>query len=91
VAEFARRFAPNLPVGYSNRDPVNNYLQISPFMRNYVPNMVFIDRKWTIRAQYAGDDPFFKNELANARGVIETLLKESAGGSTKKSSSKKKK
>jgi hypothetical protein len=60
-------------------------------MRNFVPNLVFIDKKWTIRGQYAGDDPFVKNEGPNARALVEALLKEDASDSKKKPAPKKKK
>jgi hypothetical protein len=89
AADFARRYA-NFPVGFRDRDAVNNYLQISIFMRNYVPNVVVIDRSWTIRGQYAGDDPFLQNEDKNMRAMLDSLLKVSATA-TKKSGAKKKK
>jgi hypothetical protein len=74
------------PVGYTNRHTVYEYLQVpsnSPFS---VPIFVFIDKKGTIRAQYMGDDPFFKNEDKNTRAMIESLLKEPA--QTKKGAKK---
>jgi hypothetical protein len=55
-----------------------------------VPQLVFIDRKGVIRAQYAGNDPFFKDEERNVRAQIEGLLKEGAApaGSRKPAKSK---
>ena len=61
--------------------------QLSPIMRNYVPNLVVIDRNWVIRAQYAGDDPFFHDSNKNLRALVDSLLKEPA---TKKGRAKKK-
>jgi hypothetical protein len=53
-----------------------------------MPQLVFIDRKGIVRAQYPGDDKFFKEaEETNMRNQIEALLKDS--GTTKTSSSKK--
>jgi hypothetical protein len=91
AADFMRRYAVNFPVGYRDRDSVNQYLQISPVMRNYVPNIVVIDRKWTIRAQMAGDDPFFQNEDRNMRTLLDSLLKEPAAAAKKSPPAKKKK
>jgi hypothetical protein len=45
----------------------------------YFPQMVFIDAKGVIRAQFSGNDPFFgSKEEANIREQIEKLLAESA-------------
>jgi len=43
-----------------------------------MPQVVVIDRKGTIRAQYAGDDKFFEraDQEKNFRDLIEPLLKE---------------
>ena len=46
----------------------------------YVPQMVFIDKKGVIRAQYGGTDPFLGDQQeANMRGMIEQLLAEPGG------------
>jgi hypothetical protein len=60
--------------------------------RNYVPDVVFIDRGGTIRAQYAGTDAFFRNERQNIRAMLDKLLSESAPKSppAKKTTPKKK-
>jgi hypothetical protein len=84
---FRRTYAPNFPVGYRDRVRAEHYLQLSPIMRNYVPNLVVIDRNWVIRAQYAGDDPFFHDSNKNLRALLDSLLKEPA---MKKGSAKKK-
>jgi len=42
-----------------------------------MPQLVFIDRKGEIRAQYAGDDKFFaEDQEKRMREQIEALLKE---------------
>jgi hypothetical protein len=54
-------------------------MQFSSVVRNYVPYMVFIDRKGVIRAQYTGSDPFLMNEVEqekNIRAEAEKLLTE---------------
>ncbi len=45
--------------------------------------MVIIDRKGMIRAQYSGEDDFFRNLDTNLRAQLETLLKEPAGAATR--------
>lgn len=92
VPDFLKRFQPNFPVGYNDRKQMVEYLQHDPQMRMMMPQLVLVDRDGTIRAQYAGDDPFFGAEQeANLRAKIGELLKEghnngrkSAGARTRK-------
>jgi thiol-disulfide isomerase/thioredoxin len=76
VPGFIKRFQPAFPVGWTNRYSAGEYLQHPTMLRMMMPQLVFIDRTGTIRAQYAGDDPFFgANQDKNLRGMIENLLK----------------
>jgi peroxiredoxin len=77
VPDFVKRFQPPFPVGFSNQNDVQNYLQHPVILRLLMPQLVFIDRKGTIRAQYAGDDKFFaEDQDKHMREQIEFLLKE---------------
>src|SRR5262249_9979656 len=78
VPDFNKQFQPVFPVGWLSRQDVYTYLDHSPAMQLYVPSLVFIDRKGTIRFQYLGDDPFHQNQERNLRETIEALLKEPA-------------
>ncbi len=78
VPDYMREMQLAFPVGVSEREPVYAFLQASPIERMLVPQMVFVDRKGFIRAQHAGDSPFFQDEEKNMRAQIETLLKEGA-------------
>jgi peroxiredoxin len=93
IPDFLRRFDPPFPVGYSNRLQVLEYLQIPVMNRLMMPQMAFIDRNGTIRAQYAGEDPFFNEEKvkANLTAQIESFLKETSGAPAGKKSAPKKK
>ena len=81
--EFVRLFRPNFPVGWTDRLAVQDYLQHLPSQQFTVPIYVFIDRQGTIRAQHMGSEPFFKQELANSRALVESLLKAPAAGKKK--------
>lgn len=81
VPDFIRQFRPEFPFGWSMREPVHEFLQHSPMMQLYVPIVVGIDRQGVVRAQHAGDDPFFENEHGNLRAMIDNLLKLPAGKS----------
>jgi thiol-disulfide isomerase/thioredoxin len=65
-----------LPVGYLDQTTT---MQVFDFKRDdspFVPMYMFVDKKGTVRFQYAGKDDFFKNEEKNTRLLIEALLKQ---------------
>lgn len=78
VPEYVQKLRLTFPVGVGAREPVTEFLQYSTMMRMLVPQLVIIDRKGVIRAQYAGDDDFFLDAETNFRSIIEKLLKEPA-------------
>ena len=84
VPDFIKQYQPSFPVGYASRLEVLTYLQHSQMEQLYVPIMVFIDRKGTVRRQYLGDDPFYQNQEKNLRANIEELLNEPAVTPAKK-------
>ncbi len=79
VPEFVRQFGLTFPVGVGNRDEVIAYLQYPLVKPLYVPQGLLVDRKGVIRAQYSGEDDFFKDFDKNLRAQVEALLKEPAG------------
>ena len=91
VAEFARMYAPNFPVGKGDRDTAYGFLQISLMQQFYFPQIVFVDRAGMIRAQYGGTDAFVQtNEEANVRGMLQKLLAEGQGAVKAKPAARKK-
>lgn len=81
VPDYIKDLGLTFPVGVGTRESVMDFLQHSPILRMLVPQLVFVDRKGIIRAQYSGDDPFFQDKEKNMRTQIEALLAEPAGGS----------
>jgi peroxiredoxin len=79
TADYVRALGLKYPVGRASRDDVTTFLQHPPMISMMVPQLVFIDRKGMIRAQYPGTDPFFKNEEEGMRKMLDFLLKESGG------------
>jgi peroxiredoxin len=80
VPDFIKQFQPGYPVGFNDHNDAVTYLQHPVMFRLMMPQLVFIDRKGTIRAQYAGDDEKFFDKTVqekNIRDAIESLLKES--------------
>jgi len=76
---FIGRFNPQFPIGYSNRPTVLSYLQYPPDDSRllYVPHLLFIDRAGTIRGDYPGEGPFFKDPDGNIRKELDQMLKTS--------------
>jgi hypothetical protein len=92
LPEFLKRYNPPFPVGFNDRNAVLDYLQIPIMNRLMMPQIAFIDRQGTIRAQYTGDDKFFGDDVkANLTRQIETLLKETGPPPAAKKASKAKK
>jgi thiol-disulfide isomerase/thioredoxin len=87
VPDYIKNLGLTFPVGFSLRDPVYNYLEHSPMMQLMMPTVVFVDRKFQIRAQHMGGTEFFQKEEANMRSMVETLLAE--GGKTPAAARKK--
>jgi peroxiredoxin len=87
VPDFIRNFNPAYPVGYTQREVAESFLEHPVMFRLLMPQVVVIDRKGTIRGQYAGDDPFIAKETdqeKNFRELLEPLLKEEATARRKK-------
>jgi peroxiredoxin len=87
VPDFIKQFQPGYPVGFNEHDAAIQYLQHPIMYRLMMPQLAFIDRKGTIRAQHAGDEETFFNEATqekNLRDTIEGLLKETTQTAHKK-------
>ncbi len=76
VPDFKKNFGIHFPMGWAPRDDAHSFLQHPAMLIMYVPQLVFIDRKGVIRAQFAGNDKFFANEEKNVRDQINGLLAE---------------
>lgn len=82
IPEYIKNHDIRFPIGFTSRDEANSFLQHPSMLIMYVPQLVFIDRKGTIRAQFGGQDAFFKDEENNLRKQIESMLAD-AGGAAK--------
>ncbi len=97
VPDFVRQLGLTFPVGWGNRDEVVSFLQFPLIQPMYVPQMVLVDRKGMIRAQYSPDptkpsDPagqFLSDLDKNLRTQVEALLKEPGPGATRRTRSAK--
>lgn len=77
IEAFRQRFGVKFPVGWSKREDAHAYLQHPAMLRMNMPQVVFIDRRGMIQAQYAGDNAFFDDasQSGNFRKKIPDLMK----------------
>ncbi|MCS7026788.1 MAG: TlpA family protein disulfide reductase [Bryobacteraceae bacterium] len=74
---YVRDLNLSFPVGRCAQSDAMTFLQLSPAARMMMPQVCFVDRRFTIRHQFAGDDPFFgENEEKNMRELVMKLLAE---------------
>ncbi len=78
VPDYVKNFALRFPVGFAPREQAHEFLQHPLMLIMYVPQLVFIDRKGVINAQYGGGSDFFKEEEKNIRAQLDGMFKETA-------------
>jgi peroxiredoxin len=78
VQQFNKSLGLNFPVGYSDQGAVLEFLQLPPNEPYFVPILVFIDKRGTVRSQYIGDETFLANQEVNIRAEIDKTLKAGA-------------
>ncbi len=79
LMRFEMASGARFPMGIAGRDQAYAFLQADPNAGPvYFPQLLLIDRRGMIRAQYAGIDPFFEREEENLRKMLDMLLKEPA-------------
>lgn len=81
VPDYMKNFNLRFPIGFAPREQAHEFLQHPTMLIMYVPQLVFIDRKGIIQAQFAGGSDFFKDEEKNIRAKIEEMLKAGGGKS----------
>ncbi|MBI3208088.1 MAG: TlpA family protein disulfide reductase [Candidatus Solibacter usitatus] len=83
IPDFITKHRVNFPVGVVPRDKVLEHLGFSIIARVMVPQLMFIDRKGTIRYQSSPDVSEHLHDEIRMRAVIEELLKEPAAAAKK--------
>jgi peroxiredoxin len=76
VGPVADRYKFGFPLGFLNQDQVIKLTNIKKDDHPFVPIVMFVDSAGTVRVQYFGNDPVFKNQQEKAlRAVADSLLK----------------
>lgn len=81
VPEFVHKLGLTYPVGATSQFVAYDFLGSSMMELLTMPQLVFIDRKGIVQAQYAGEGDFFKNEEVNMRNQIQAMLRGSGANS----------
>lgn len=72
---FIQYYVRGFPAGWDPAPSVFEFLQLDPVHPNYfVPILVFIDRKGTIREQYIGDENYLRTPDPSVRGSLDRML-----------------
>lgn len=82
VSSMVDYFKLTYPVGYTNKDDVDQYLGRQQREMLRIPQVVIIDRTGVIRAQTGLDNPKLEDETS-LRVLIDGLLKEDAAATKK--------
>src|SRR5215469_12865875 len=72
---FVQRYKLTFPTGYLDQDGIQRIADEPDGKRPFVPIYMFLDRKGTVRFQFEGNEPFFRDEEKTTRVIIENLLK----------------
>lgn len=79
LGAFAKKYGAKFPLALGTRADLTRFAEISVMARFYVPYMMFVDRKGTVRFEHPGGDrKFWLNQEANLRSELDALLKEPA-------------
>lgn len=75
VQQFNKSLGLNFPCGYSDQGAVLEFLHAPANDPYFVPILVFIDKRGTVRSQYIGDETFLAHQDINIRAEIDKMLK----------------
>jgi hypothetical protein len=76
VASWAQRYRPSFPIGFLDTPGLIKIAAVPKDTRPFVPIIMFVDSAGTVRVQYYGDSPIFKDQQEKAfRAIADSLLK----------------
>lgn len=78
IPAFVQKMGTTFPVGYDEQAYASKFLGRAENEPMLMPQVVFIDRKGMIQAQFSGDDPGFANPVQETtlRNTLDRILKE---------------
>jgi len=90
LGPWMQRYRPGFPMGFLDQDSMLKLVALPKDTVPYVPIVMFVDSGGTVRAQYTGDSPLFKDKSQGPalRAIAEGLLKFQAQHASAKAASK---
>jgi peroxiredoxin len=75
LANFIARYRPSFPIGFWTKEEIIKAADVTKDSHPVVPILLFIDRGGSVRYQYFGDHPFFKEPEKNIRALSFGMMK----------------
>ncbi len=78
IPAFVQKMGTTFPVGYDEQAYASKFLGRAEEEPMLMPQVVFIDRKGAVQAQFSGDDPGFANAVQETtlRNTLDRVLKQ---------------
>ena len=76
VIPFSTAHKPNFPLGFVDRPTLRKLANLTLKDRPFVPILLFVDAKGSVRVQMFGNDPLLQKPEGIIRSTIRELLKE---------------
>jgi thiol-disulfide isomerase/thioredoxin len=76
IGRYAAAQKPNFPLGFVDRPALRKLANLGPKDRPFVPIMLFVDPKGSVRVQLFGNDPLMTTPEPIIRSTVRELLKE---------------
>ena len=75
IQGFVDRYRPAYPTGFLKQEQLIKFADLGPKDRPFVPILLFIDHKGTVRYQYFGNDAIMAQQEKATLSIIDSLLK----------------
>lgn len=75
IAPWVQRYRPVFPCGFLDKDAAIKIGDMEKDTRPFVPVVLFVDGSGTVRVQYYGNEPVFKEQEKAFRAIANSLLK----------------
>lgn len=75
LGNFVSRYRPTYPIGYLSEPELKKLADISPSEPHAMaPIVMFVDRWGTVREQFFGNSPIFKDAQRSLKGITSAML-----------------
>jgi peroxiredoxin len=75
LAPFIARYRPTYPVGYISKEEIIKLADVPKATRPVAPIVMFIDKWGTVREQFYGDNPIFKDAERSLKALSLAMIK----------------